>query len=137
MKAQLIAIATAAALVAGTAAASAADSQAMSNKSSTSPSAQSMSQDSMAQDNLTLTRTQQRTAWRDIGREASNQNAPSNFTPAVGSTVPGDVTLQSVPSKVARRVSALKPYDYALIQHKLLIVNPTDKKVVDVISRHA
>ncbi len=42
-----------------------------------------------------------------------------------------------MPAKVAARVSSLKPYDYALLQDKLLIVNPGDKKIVDVINRHA
>jgi hypothetical protein len=51
--------------------------------------------------------------------------------------MPGDVTLRSVPAKVASRVSSLKPYDYALLQGKLLIVNPGDKKIVDVINRRA
>jgi hypothetical protein len=32
-------------------------------------------------------------------------------------------------------VSALTPYDCALLHNKLPIVNPTDKKVVDVIAR--
>jgi hypothetical protein len=51
--------------------------------------------------------------------------------------VPADVSIQSVPANVATHVSALKPYDYALLHGKLLIVNPADKKVVDVISRRA
>jgi hypothetical protein len=140
MKPHIIAIATAAALAAGIGSASAADNQAMTNntaKKPMAPAAQSMSQDKMAQDNLTLTPSQERAAWRDIAREASSQTAPSNFAASVGTAVPGDITLRSVPARVARHVSALKPYDYALIEHKLLIVNPTDKKVVDVINRRA
>jgi len=35
---------------------------------------------------------------------------------------------------VANEVPKLRPYDYALISNKLLIVNPKDKKIVDVIS---
>ena len=135
MKSHLIAI-TAAALVAGIGTASAADmhakSDAASNTMSKTPALQSM-----AKDNLTLTRAQQRTAWMDLGKEASNQTAPSNFKPSVGATIPGDVTIQAVPAKVAARVSSLKPYDYARLDNKLVIVNPNDKKVVDVISRHA
>jgi hypothetical protein len=97
----------------------------------------SASTSAMASDNLTLTRSQQRTAWRDISPQAGNQNAPSNFTASVGATVPGDVTIQSMPAKVASRVSSLKPYDYAMLGHELLIVNPNDKKIVDVIKHHA
>jgi hypothetical protein len=131
MKSHLIAI-TAAALVAGIGTASAADMHATSNTMSKTPAMQSM-----AKDNLTLSRSQQRTAWKDLGKQASNQTAAPNFKASVGATVPGDITIQAVPAKVAARVSALKPYDFALLDNKLVIVNPNDKKVVDVISRHA
>jgi hypothetical protein len=131
MKPHFIAVA-AAALVAGIGAASAADMHSTSNTMSKTPAMQSM-----AKDNLTLTRSQQRTAWKDLSKQASNQAAPSSFTASVGATVPGDITIQAVPAKVAARVSSLKPYDFALLHNKLLIVNPNDKKVVDVISRHA
>ena len=127
MKLHLIAIATAAALASGIGVASAADHQAMSNISA-KPAMQSM-----AKDSLSLTRSQQRTAWRDI----SSQKAPGGFTASVGATIPNDLSLKPVPAKVATRISSLKPYDYALLHGKLLIVNPNDKKVVDVINRRA
>jgi hypothetical protein len=136
MKFHLIAIAATAALASGIGMASAADNPGMS-KTSAPPAMQP----SMAKDSLSLTHSQQRTAWRDLGRDlgkqASSQTAPSNFTAAVGATVPGDVTIKAVPAKLAAHVSSLKPYDYALLQGKLLIVNPSDKKVVDVINRRA
>lgn len=57
--------------------------------------------------------------------------------PRVGATVPNDVTLKPVPATLAQQVGALKSYDYALVKHELLIVDPSNKKVVDVITRHA
>ncbi len=132
MKSHLIAIATAAAFVAGTGMASAADMHATSNTMSKTPAMQST-----AKDSLPLTVSQRRTVWKDLGKQASNQTAPSSFTASVGATIPGDITIKAVPAKVAARVSALKPYDYARLDNQLVIVNPNDKKVVDVISRHA
>lgn len=129
MKPHLIALAASALLASGIGVASAANSNAMSK---TPPAMQSM-----AKDSLSLTHAQQRTAWRDLSKQASTQSAPSNFTVSVGATVPGDVSLQSVPAKVAARVSSLKPYDYALLHNRLLIVNPSDKKIVDVITHRA
>jgi uncharacterized protein DUF1236 len=130
-------IAIAVTLTAGIGAASAADIHAMSNTMSKTPMSKPSAMQSMARDNLTLTRSQQRTVWRDLGKQASNQTAPSNFTASVGATIPGDVTIKAVPAKVAARVSSLKPYDFALLNDKLVIVNPNDKKVVDVITRRA
>lgn len=132
-KPQIIAVATALALVSGLSVASAAEPSANSSAMSKNPAAMS----TMAKDNLTLTRSQQRTAWKDISQQASNQTAPSNFTASVGATVPSDLSIQAVPTKVASRVSSLKPYDYALLRHELLIVNPNDKKIVDVIKHRA
>jgi hypothetical protein len=91
----------------------------------------------MAKDNLVLSRSQQRTAWKDLGKQASNQTAPSNFNASVGATIPDNVTIKAVPAKVAARVSSLKPYDFARLNDKLIIVNPNDKKVVDIITQHA
>ena len=42
--------------------------------------------------------------------------------------------VSAVPSKAARAVPSLRPYDFAMVQGKLLIVNPSDKKVAEVIS---
>ncbi len=125
-KLHLVAI-TAAVLTAGIGAASATGMNSTSNTMSKTSATQSM-----AKDNLTLSRSQQRTAWKDLGKQASNQTAPSNFTASVGATIPDSVAIQAVPAKVAARVSSLKPYDFALLNDKLVIVNPNDKKVVDI-----
>lgn len=143
MKSRLFVVAVAAALTTVAGAASAADnpaSNAPMSKSAMSKSSMSKSStpmQSMAEDHLSLTRRQERAAWRDINKEATSQAAPQKFAASVGTTVPADISLQSMPANVANRISVLKPYDYALLHGKLLIVNPTDKKVVDVISRHA
>ena len=88
----------------------------------------------MAHDTLNLTSTQQKTAWNDINKTASIQSAPANFDATAGAAVPGSVKVSAVPSKAARDVPALRPYDFAVVQGKLLIVNPSDKKVAEVIS---
>ena len=91
----------------------------------------------MAKDSLSLTPFAATNGWRDISKEASSQKAPGGFAASIGATIPNDLSLKPVPAKVATRVSSLKPYDYALLHGKLLIVNPNDKKVVDVIHRRA
>jgi hypothetical protein len=134
MKLQLIAIAAAAALASGAGAALGAEQHAMSNHAM---SDQSAATQTAPKDNLALTRTQKRIAWRDISKKASSETAPSNFTATVGATVPDNLSIQPMPAHVASRVSALKPYDYALLPKELLIVNPSDKKVVNVIKHRA
>lgn len=91
----------------------------------------------MAKQALSLTTAQQKLAWKDVEQSATAQKTPADFSPRVGATVPKDVALKPVPAKLSRQVSSLKPYDYALLKDELLIVDPTSKKVVDVINRHA
>src|SRR5665213_3685668 len=67
MKFHLMAIAATAALTFAIGAASAADTHAMSK------TATPAMQPAMAKDSLSLTRSQQRTAWRDLGKQASSQ----------------------------------------------------------------
>src|ERR1700739_2349953 len=90
----------------------------------------------MAKDSLALTTTQEKLVGRDLSKQAANR-APSDFTAATGTVVPDDVTLRPIPRKVASQLPTLKPYRYARLPNELLIVNPTDKKVVDVIRRRA
>lgn len=90
----------------------------------------------MAKTGLSLTDAQQKLALKDIGQSGQAQSTPTNFTPIVGATAPKALALKPVPADLGQQVTALKPYDYALLNSELLIVNPTDKKVVDVINRH-
>ena len=88
----------------------------------------------MAGDTLNLTIKQQNTAWDDLRSHAAEQKAPSGFHAFVGSTVPSTVKIEQIPGKAASNVPSLKPYDFAMIRGKLLIVNPSDRKVAAVMS---
>lgn len=118
-------------LIGSVGAAAAADHSAMSRQSSKPGTAL------MAKDDLSLTTAQKKSAWNDLSKEAISQRAPSTFFPSVGATVPNDITLRSIPIKVASRLPTLRPYRYARLPDEVLIVNPRDKKVVDVIDSHA
>jgi|GEM_PF-3462236 hypothetical protein len=47
--------------------------------------------------------------------------------------VPPAVTIRPVTRKGARHVPTLAPYDFAMVQGRLLIVNPRDMIVAEVI----
>jgi len=85
-------------------------------------------------DSLSLSSTQQKTAWNDLYMPSLNQAAPSGFTVKVGATVPNGVTTAPVNTKAAEAVPALKPYRFAIVQKKLIIVNPSDQKIAEVIT---
>jgi hypothetical protein len=86
-----------------------------------------------AGDSLTLSSQQQKTAWNDLN-SAATSNAPSSFQPSTSSALPSTVTVHAIPSKTASAVPALGAYDYAKVDGKLLIVNPHDMMIAEVIS---
>jgi hypothetical protein len=87
-----------------------------------------------ASDTLSLSSTQQQTAWKDLYMGSLNQKPPAGFDVKEGAVLPRDIATAPVTSKAATDVPALKPFDFAMVNGKLLIVNPSDKKIVEVIS---
>ncbi|HEY1745778.1 MAG TPA: hypothetical protein VGG11_03290 [Xanthobacteraceae bacterium] len=85
-----------------------------------------------AGDSLTLPSDQQKTAWNDLNGTAAS-NAPASFQPSTSSALPSTVTVHAIPAKTASAVPALRPYDYAKVAGKLLIVNPHDMMIAEVI----
>lgn len=86
-------------------------------------------------DTLSLSSAQQKTAWKDLYTGSLNQKAPAGFNAVTGAVVPNTVTTAPVTSKAASDVPALRPYHFAMLAHKLVIVNPADKKIAEVITR--
>jgi hypothetical protein len=84
-------------------------------------------------DMLLLTPSQKTTAWRDLHRRGIHQYASPGFYPMDRWVLPDSVQIRPVPRRAARDVRALRSYDFAIVQGSLLIVNPSDKKIVEVI----
>jgi hypothetical protein len=125
MKTQISAFLAASLLVAGVSAASAA-----------APGLPSVSSDMSAtpHDALTLTRTQQKVVWADLSAQAPTQAAPASFNPAVGAVVPNSITLKTMTKEATSDVPVLTPYDFAWVQGTLLIVNPRDREIAEMIT---
>ena len=86
-------------------------------------------------DRLSLTSTQEHTILQSINKQSVKKEAsPSGFKAAVGQAVPTSIPLHALPSDAASQVPAVKPYGYAVLQNQLLIVNPKDRKIVDMIA---
>jgi hypothetical protein len=125
MKVKTSLVLAAAMLSAGITAGSAAD---MSHSSSTSTMGRS------ASNTLNLNGVQRRLAWKDLSTAAAKQNLPPGFNATAGAAVPSTLKIEPVPTKVARDIPSLRPYDFATAKGKVLIVNPSDKKITDVIT---
>jgi hypothetical protein len=61
---------------------------------------------------------------------------PSGFSAKVGAAVPSQITTHPVPVSTASKVPELRSYNYALLDNnKLLIINPGDKKIAQIITK--
>jgi Protein of unknown function (DUF1236) len=81
---------------------------------------------------LNLTVAQRSEIWKELGSTASAQ-VPSNAV-KVGETVPGTMSLHSMPGSVTSHVPAVTSYDYAMVHGQLLIVDPSTKKVAAIVT---
>jgi Protein of unknown function (DUF1236) len=83
-------------------------------------------------DTLILSSTQRSTVWRDLSKQATNQNA-AGFNATIGAFVPNTVKLKPMPSKTAADIPSLRRYDYAMVGHRLVIVDPSNKVIANVL----
>jgi Protein of unknown function (DUF1236) len=86
-------------------------------------------------DTLTLTDAQRKLAWQDLYMDSLNQDRPAGFNAVVGASVPNTIVIAPVTAQAGSDVPSLKPYAYAMVQKKLVIVNPGNRKIADVIAR--
>jgi hypothetical protein len=86
-------------------------------------------------DRVSLTDTQQKKAYGDLFMPPFAQTPPSGFEATVGAVVPKSIATAPITPKAAADVPKLRLYDFAMIKNKLLIVNPLDNKIAEVVSR--
>jgi hypothetical protein len=80
--------------------------------------------------NLTL---EQRFTIREFIKDKKAAGAPADVQAAVGEPVPQGVTPQPMPSDVAQKVPQVKAHRYFLTAQQIVIVDPKDNKVAEVI----
>jgi hypothetical protein len=79
-------------------------------------------------------RQQQKQSIQQQLSSKSAQAVPAGFTAQVGAKVPQSVILHPLPTKSASNINSVKSDDYAKLKNnKILIVNPTNRKVVAII----
>jgi Flp pilus assembly protein CpaB len=86
-------------------------------------------------DALTLSDTQRKMAWQDLYMDSLNQNTPPGFDAIVGAKVPNTIVIAPVTAQAGSDVPVLKPYSFAMVQKKLVIVNPSNRKIANVIAQ--
>jgi Protein of unknown function (DUF1236) len=85
-------------------------------------------------DTIILSASQRRAVWNDLSKQATNQNA-AGFDATIGTFVPSTVKTEPMPSKTAADIPSLRPYNFAMVDHKLVIVDPSNKVIADVLTK--
>ena len=75
----------------------------------------------------------QRTAIYDQVSKDKSKVAPKNFSPVIGTDVPPMIELYTLPDDAVAGVPAAKLYKYTMVENKVVLVDPTKMRVVDVI----
>jgi hypothetical protein len=85
-------------------------------------------------DTVILSGAQRKAVWNDLSKQVTNQNA-AGFDATTGTFLPSTVKIEPIPNKLTANNPSLRPYDYAMIDHDLVIVDPTNKVVADVLKK--
>ena len=83
--------------------------------------------------NLTL---EQRHTIRELIKDVKPQSS-GEVHAGVGDTIPENVDLQPMPSQVAEKVPQVRSHRFFIADEQIVIVDPKDKKVADIIKLSA
>lgn len=86
-------------------------------------------------DEVALTTAQEYLIWHHLAKPSAvaARQPPSAFAPSIYAAVPSTIMLHSMPANVTRQIPMVRGYKYANAGGTLLIVNPSDGRIVDII----
>jgi hypothetical protein len=80
--------------------------------------------------NLTL---EQRHVIKEIVKDLKIQPAPAGTDISVGAELPQTIKLETIPNEIAAKVPQIKSHQFLVKDNKVVLVEPKDHKVVEVI----
>ena len=81
---------------------------------------------------LILTPAQRTAIYEQVSKDKSKV-APKDFSPVIGADVPPMIELYALPEDAIAGIPAAKLYKYTMVEGKVVLVDPTKMRVVDVI----
>jgi hypothetical protein len=80
--------------------------------------------------NLTM---EQRYTIKELIKDQKLENEPRDIEPKVGEVVPTTISLRAMPAEIGQKISQVKNHVFFFKNNKLVLVDPKDLKVVDII----
>jgi hypothetical protein len=87
---------------------------------------------SSGEQKLDLTAAQRRAIYAAVTKDKSKA-AKTGFAPTIGADVPPMLELYTLPEEIMAENQSAKFFEYTLVQDKVVLVDPTRMRVVDVI----
>ena len=84
------------------------------------------------QQKLLLSPEQRVAIYQEVSKDKSKV-APKDFSPVIGADVPPMIELYTLPDDATASVPAAKLYKYTMVENKVVLVDPTKMRIVDVI----
>jgi hypothetical protein len=81
---------------------------------------------------LILSSAQRAAIYQEVSKDKSKV-APKDFSPVIGADVPPMIELYMLPDEAVANVPAAKLYKYTMVENKVVLVDPTKMRVIDVI----
>ncbi|HXW47812.1 MAG TPA: DUF1236 domain-containing protein, partial [Xanthobacteraceae bacterium] len=81
---------------------------------------------------LILSPAQRQALYEEVSKDKSKAAAKS-FSPVIGADVPPMIELYALPDDAVAGVPAAKLYKYTMVDNKVVVVDPTKMRIIDVI----
>lgn len=99
---------------------------------SSAPSASSSMGQSGA---LQLSAAQKSNIFKTVTKEKVKTPPPANLRLSVGAQVPASIELYPLPANIVSEVPETKLYKYTIAQNQVVLVDPTNMKIVEIIKQ--
>jgi hypothetical protein len=84
---------------------------------------------------LQLSAAQKSTIFKTVTKDKVKSPPPANMQVSVGAQVPASIELYPLPANVVSEVPAAKMYKYTVSQNQVVLVDPTNMQVVEIIKQ--
>jgi hypothetical protein len=81
---------------------------------------------------LILSPAQRQAIYEEVSKDKSKV-ASKDFSPVIGGDVPPMIELYALPDDAIASVPAAKIYKYTMVENKVVVVDPTKMRIIDVI----
>ncbi len=87
----------------------------------------------IAQSAVHLTSAGRAAIWKSLGKDATDTQVAAGLK--VGEKVPDPLNVLPFTARMRKKVPAIKPYAYALVNGQVLIVDAQTRKIVAIVSK--